>query len=598
MKEKLDILFIQGLEFLKSGFIGYILPLARALENNNYKFKILDINSLSRNHYSIEGVLEELDIFEIMTIGMTTNSDNIQNVYKLCEAIKKKYPTIPIILGGPQVTFSDRETLTKCKCDVIIRNYGEHSIIKVLNSLIHKINGLENIKGISYINGEIIRNSEDIVDVNSIDIPQYAVLRDMKYWVIPKNSYYDNFRTFLELVFSKYSFFVTGRGCPYRCAFCVEGNIKNKYHYRNIENVKKDLKYFISITRARRINIADDTLTCSPKRVRALCKMIKEVQNETYPFEWFAEGRADVLSKNPELIGEMHEAGLVELQIGIESGRQETLDAYNKGITLAEIEKVIQEVSKYDKLKVFGNIILGNPHESFKEYTQTVDFFKKLILLSDSKFDFNLVYLAPFVGTPIRSNPEKYGLEILIDDFEFNSISMSTPICRPHKMSLKELYQLRNYTRKSISQFLEGYIYNLSSKEIMRKQKTRILTKSSYLVYDQFFSRLPSMQRFALLATAQIVNTEDDLNKCLEAVPLRLWNVKYSDNEGYFFTALNRINIYFTDIDFELYQLASGKNTILQIHTEINKKFSVSLEDIFIFYKKLEDRMALVLRDF
>ena len=366
MKEKLDMLFIQGLEPVQSKYIGYIFPLARELENNEYSFKIFDLNTLS--NYSIDEILYELDKLEVQAIGITTNSDNISNVYKICKAIKGAYPTIPIILGGPQVSFSDKETLSKCNCDIVVRNYGDVSLIKILDCIIRKTTVLENINGISFKrNSAIIQNKDDIIDVNSLPTPQYAVLKEDKYWIIPENSPYKEFSVFLNNHLGNYSFFITGRGCPYNCAFCVEGNIKNKYHYRNVENVKKDLKYFLSITNVKMLAIVDDTLTSSPIRVRELCKMIQEVQNEMYFFTWFSEGRADVLSKHLELIGEMYNTGLIKLQIGIESGRQETLDAYNKRITLDQIEKVVKEITKYEDLLLHGNIIMGNPHESFNQ---------------------------------------------------------------------------------------------------------------------------------------------------------------------------------------------------------------------------------------
>ena len=217
------------------------------------------------------------------------------------------------------------------------------------------------------------------------------------------------------------------------------------------------------------------------------------------------------------------------------------------------------------------------------------------MIISNYKFDFNIVYLAPFVGTPIRLNPDKYGLEILIDDFEFNAVGMSTPICKPYKMSLKEFYILRPYTRRMIASFLHKKISSFSPKDIIRAFKLLSIHKSN-LMLSQVFSQLISIRRYFSLANSQNTVFDDNTYNHKSYYPLRLWNIEYSEDIGYFFTALNGEKSILTNTNVELWRLASGKNSVMEIYQEINRNEEVDYDCIIAFYKDLESKLALIFR--
>ena len=597
------IIFIDGLnrgEFSLS-YIGYLFPIATELEENDYRFKILNIKTLPE--YSLDALVNQLGGLEFRSIGITTNSENIASVYRVCEKIKQSYPNIPIILGGPQVTFSDVETLKGCNCDIIIRHMGEKSIIQVLDYISGKRGDLSEVKGITYKkDGKIKRNDSDLsLDINSFSAPRFEILNEEKYWIIPIVGRYKQFSQFLKEVTEEYSFFLTGRGCPFSCAFCVEGNIKNKYIFRSPQNVKLDLKRFLSVTKAKYVVIADDTFTSSPKRVSELCEIIQQVQKEEYFFYWFAEGRVDVLSRHPEMIKVMYDAGLRKLQLGLESGRQETLDVYNKRITLEQIEKVIIETNKYKDLTVHGNIMMANPQESFGDFVTTLDFFKRLMLLSNFKLDVGITYLAPFVGTPIRLEPEKYGIELLIDDFEFNSSAMEHVVCKSKKMSLSEVFALRVFTYTNLMSFAKKKLFMLPKEEILSIYKVLKLSNSGLVIVGGLLKQLPSFRKYFKMALAKATVDVDSISMYVNYCPLRLWDLEYlKESNCYHFISLDNEKIILANIEIKLWELASGKNTIFEIFKLVNNKKELVIEMSYIitFYRKLENKLALVFRKY
>lgn len=600
---KYNIIFFSSIEPKDSAITfmsGYILSLAPLLLQNNLSFKILDASVLK--NYSIQGVIEELEKIDFDAIGMTTYADNINNVYKLSNAIKARFPDKKIILGGPQASFQDEKILQECMCDIIIRNEGEIKMVEILRCLNQNIS-LKNIKGISYKeNGIITRNIDaDFLDLNSLPTPQYDILAETKYWIIPNGISTKEFEDQLSKINRSYSIFMTGRGCPYKCAFCVEGNIKNSARYRSPENIKKDLEIFLSITNHKYITIGDDTFTSSPKRVKDICNVFKEIQKK-HSFFWFCEGRVDVLSKHPEIIFDMYNAGLRKLQIGIESGNQNVLDIYNKHITLEQIEKVVIEASKYKYLTIHGNIILANPKENISEFIDSLNFIKNLYSLSNFNLSISKSYLTPFVGTPIRRNPEKYDIEILENDFEFSTISLFDITCKPKSLSYNELNSLRRIADKELHAHVCKNIFKLPKKDIVEKCKY-YYENNTLSPSETFRATFGELNSFGILNgivnRKTTIDSDEAISQEVSSLsPLRLWDIEILEKNKYRFIAFNDEETIIENERSFLWQNATGKMSIREIHNELKKHYNYSLDHIVRFYLEMEKKMALVFVDF
>ena len=168
---KIDILFIDGLlpRHENVSFLGYLLPLATILEENDFSFKILNLSLLE--NYSLQELYNVIITNNINVIGMTTNADNIKYVEQISIFIKKQNSNIKIILGGPEVTFNDIYIGEKTNCDFIVRGEGESAIIGILNALKGQILDYSKIWNITYKNSknEFVKNKTNNIHE---DIPK------------------------------------------------------------------------------------------------------------------------------------------------------------------------------------------------------------------------------------------------------------------------------------------------------------------------------------------------------------------------------------------------------------------------------------------
>lgn len=610
-----DILFIDGLEHRylveATTFLGYLLAIAPVLEENGYTYKVINLTTLK--NYSNEGLIDELNKINFKAVGMSTNADNIQLVYKVIPTIKKRFPNIPIILGGPQATYSSNKILNETDCDVIVKHEGEYKLIQLLDYFIKKKGSLDYIKGISYKDtiGMIKETTPSIpIDINKLPTPKYEILVELKYWHIPDECLYDNFYDFLKKIKYFNNIFMTGRGCPYVCSFCVEGNNSSKFRLRNVTLVEKDLRHYLNILNVSYLLIGDDTFTINLKRVKEITEIFKKLRNEYWDFVWFAEGRVDRLSKEPEMLKLMVEAGLYKLQLGIESGNQKVLNTYNKKITLEQIEKVIKQSSSFKKLLLHGNLILGNPFETYKDFLNSIEYAKKLIKLSGYRMDFASGYLTPFVGTEIRENPDKFGIEIFDENFEHNSVSFTQITCKPNTISLENLQNQMTVTEGEFIKYYRDNIWNLPKQYIDEKWKFDILYgggKSGIISrsWSQTVYSLLSIQKYYALFYQKGYTGSykyKEKNDLLKLIPLRLWDLPYCETENkYSFTSLTGTKIVIRDSDKFLYEAAVGNSTITEILELDCSPFALTEESIkyaITFYLLMEQNFAIIFKDY
>lgn len=165
----------------------------------------------------------------------------------------------------------------------------------------------------------------------------------------------------------------------------------------------------------------------------------------------------------------MKNAGLIALQIGIESGSQEVLDIQNKRISLNDMRVVAKEIAKVENVMLIGNIILGQSGDNESTYQESLLFIEELLELADFNLFISSGYLVPYVGTLIREKSKDFNLNILIDEFEYNQYSgYEYPICLPNNLSLSELENWKIIFNNTIYDFINKKLRQKSKKEIDR----------------------------------------------------------------------------------------------------------------------------------
>lgn len=162
---------------------------------------------------------------------------------------------------------------------------------------------------------------------------------------------------------------MTGRGCPHKCTYCINDALKSLYkgqkylRWRSIDHVMAELRDvkarmpFIGF-----IWISDDAFVGQRlDDIKAFCKAYKE--NVGLPFSVLASP----LTLTEEKMAALIDAGLIYMQMGIQSGSSRIQKLFNRqAMTNQRMMKAIRIINRY-KDHMFPpsyDFILDTPYET------------------------------------------------------------------------------------------------------------------------------------------------------------------------------------------------------------------------------------------
>lgn len=184
----------------------------------------------------------------------------------------------------------------------------------------------------------------------------------------------------------------TGRGCPFRCNFCVYPQTMHghAFRYRSAENVVDEFEYIArNFPEVHEVVIEDDTFTAIKKRVLDICDMlVKRGLNKR--LRWLCNARVNL---DLETMVAMKKAGCRLIIPGIESGNQQILDNIKKGTKVEQFYAYVANAKKAGLL-VHACYMVGNQGETRQTMKETLDLALKLN--TDTAQFFPLI---PYPGT-------------------------------------------------------------------------------------------------------------------------------------------------------------------------------------------------------
>lgn len=182
----------------------------------------------------------------VAMVGLYCDYDNVSENVFLCHYIKEKYH-LPVVVGGPQATALREDFCRKSGCDALVRYEGELTLLELMNYFLEDVGDLASIRGISFLdNGKLITNPERPLIENLDRLP-----------FIDEDCYLEPRQFFHGLSI------MTGRGCPFHCAFCHEGAHTRKVRFRSVANVLAEIDDYLAKNKSENLYIlfTDDTLT-------------------------------------------------------------------------------------------------------------------------------------------------------------------------------------------------------------------------------------------------------------------------------------------------------------------------------------------------
>lgn len=345
------------------------------LEKAGHEYDLVDMRLYADNKY----LFDKIDKFKPDLIGLTTASIGYKVSYEVINAIKEKYPEVPLAVGGAFASTVFSKILEDTKADYVVYGEGEQTFVELADG-----RPIEKIKGLIWRKGaELIVN------------PPMPLEHDLDSYPFPK---YDAFE--LDKMLEKRIPIVSSRGCPNRCTFCsIQLGFGYPFRARSPENVVEEMEIWYK-KGYERFEFSDDNFTFNMPRAEKICDLIIEKGLKVKLS--FGNGiRADRV--NESLLKKLKAAGCYWTAYGLESSDQLVLDTIKKDLKAEKVKEAV-ELSKKLGMKTQVNFIIGCPGQTWEKFQNDLNFAEEIN--PDQLRFFNLI---PYPGTEVYEWVEKNG---------------------------------------------------------------------------------------------------------------------------------------------------------------------------------------------
>ncbi|MCR5586557.1 MAG: B12-binding domain-containing radical SAM protein [Lachnospiraceae bacterium] len=313
-------------------------------------------------------------------IGFSCYIWNWNVVTELLSNLSKVLPETDIWLGGPQVSYNAAEILNQFS-DITGIMIGEGEV--TFSELLSK-----------YKSGD----TADFSDVAGLCLKSgFTTPRGTTDFSNLPFMYHST-----EPFINRIIYYESSRGCPYRCSYCLS-SIDKTVRLRDILLVKKELKFFLD-NKVKQVKFVDRTFNCMHKHAMEIWKFLYENDNGITNFHF--EISADIITDEEiDLLKKMR-PGLVQLEIGVQTTNEKTLEAINRKMNLERLEVVVSEIKKNHNIHQHLDLIAGLPYEDYDSFK--ISFDRVYAMRPDQ---LQLGFLKVLSGTLISNQIDDFGIK-------------------------------------------------------------------------------------------------------------------------------------------------------------------------------------------
>jgi radical SAM superfamily enzyme YgiQ (UPF0313 family) len=401
-------------------------------------------------------------------VGVSTITSTAPRAYAIADKIRAL--GVPVILGGPHVTFLPDEALEHA--DFVMRGEAEEAFVTFLESWSNGKHYTQ-VPNLSYrVAGKSIHNPIKPLSkpLDENPFPDFSLSPSVN-------------KKFMGTTIIPVQ---TSRGCPFNCTFCsVTGMFGKAYRFRSTENVIAELSRY---NRANTfVFFYDDNFAANPRRAKQLLRRMIE---EKFKFKWSTQVRAD-MAKDLELVELMKKAGCQTLFIGMESVNPKSLKAMKKKQSVEEIAQA-SRILRRQGIHVHGMFVYGFDDDDWHTVQETVRFAKQA-RLSSTQF----MILTPFPGSDFYDQAMR---ENRIHFRDWSLYDAHHAVFKPSRLTLFELQRAQMFSHAKFYSFLA----------VLRRALTFDWVDLSIAIYARKLNRLWQKQNKAFLKVMELFRSKKE----------------------------------------------------------------------------------------
>lgn len=383
---------------------------------------------------SLEQILSELVSAQPDVLGVSCYIWNYEMVRKLVPEFKKILPATLVCLGGPEVSYHPAEVLQQTHADVVVIGEGEQTFCRLLRAYQLQYS-LQTVDGICYRTSTGIRATPPAAPLDLAQLPFVYEQED-------------------RLPAHQILYFESMRGCPFRCTYCLSGNTKEQVRFLPLEHVCRAMQFFLD-HRVRQVKLVDRTFNCIKSYAMAVWRYLAAHDNGYTNFHFEIAG--ELLDDQMLAFLQDLRAGMVQLEIGVQSTNPETLAAIRRNYRADKLRSVVDRLLEGNNIHLHLDLIAGLPLESYAQFAQS---FEAVFALAPHQLQIGFLKLLR--GSAVREQQDLYG--IVCADYAPYEVLYTAAISYQELQRLKIIAQMVELFHNS-NRFihLETYLQSLFS---------------------------------------------------------------------------------------------------------------------------------------
>jgi radical SAM superfamily enzyme YgiQ (UPF0313 family) len=212
-----------------------------------------------------------------------------------------------------------------------------------------------------------------------------------------------------------------------------------RYRIKNPTKVVDEMESLRDNFHVEGIWFKDSIFNLKSEWVKKFCG---EIKRRNLNMVWQCNTRVDLIDEDE--VRMMAESGLIQIDLGIESGSMKSLGVLRKGYTIEAIQKAVSNARKY--VKIAGFFMIGIPGETEKDIDDTFELAKELGL---DKYCFSM--FIPLPGSELYellSAEGKIDHEENLKDLHFTLCRKSYCEVQPERL-VEKYEEINNYFSNS-----------------------------------------------------------------------------------------------------------------------------------------------------
>ncbi|MCZ6689910.1 MAG: radical SAM protein [Planctomycetota bacterium] len=370
------------------GFNHGVADLSGGLKAHGHETKLLNINEHLYPIPTSAEILKLVRDYQPDVLCFSVMTQQYKYAVKISKMIREEFPSVPQVFGGVHASMVPEEVAKDGYFDYI----GVGECDNALPELVDKMAEGKDTTNVRNIwakkeGGEWVRNPVGPYPDLKIIAPKDYEIFDLEHMLVAKSHWLS---------------ILTSRGCPYRCTYCFNHEVTDRYREEGGFAPKDYLRHYPIETIIGEIEdlhkkydpismviFDDDLFTLNKQYVIDFCR---QYQKSFVKTPWVVNSHVQTFTR--PVAQAMKDANCLIAKFGVESGshriRKEVLDRYMTNEKIIQAFDIAYEVG----LHTSAFLMFGLPYETRKEIQETIDLIARI---RAGRFRWSIFF--PFPGT-------------------------------------------------------------------------------------------------------------------------------------------------------------------------------------------------------